>query len=155
MGRKETASQYFKGSYNCSQSVLASFAEDFGLDQDLGVSLATGFGAGIGRSGQVCGAVSGACMVIGLKYGSQPTNELNFQEQKEKTYLLVSDFLEKFKGRNRSINCRELIGYDLDNPIQHAEAKRLGVFTTHCTKFVRDAVEITEEILNAFPEGAS
>lgn len=152
MERIETASQLFDGSYNCSQSVLASFADDYGLDQDHALSLATGFGAGIGRSGHVCGAVSGACMVLGLRYGSKPYGESSFQERKEKTYLLVADLLDKFKERNGSINCRELIGYDLDDPIKHAEAKRLGIFTTQCHKYVRDAIEFTEEILNAFPE---
>src|SRR5512137_671186 len=121
MERKEIASQLFDGFYNCSQSVLASFAADFGLDPDQAVSLATGFGAGIGRSGQVCGAVSGACMVIGLRYGSKPSEESSFAERKEKTYLLVADLLDKFKERNGSTNCRELIGYDLDDPIQHAQ----------------------------------
>jgi C_GCAxxG_C_C family probable redox protein len=152
MDRKESAATLFDGFYNCSQSVLASFAEDFGLDQDLAVSLATGFGAGIGKSSQVCGAVSGACMVIGLKYGSKPSTENNFQDRKEKTYMVVSDFLEKFKERNRSTNCKELIGYDLQDPIQYAEAKRLGLFSTLCTTYVRDAVEITEEILNSFQD---
>jgi C_GCAxxG_C_C family probable redox protein len=155
MQRKEIAAQHFTGGYNCAQSVLALFAGDYGLDQNHAVSLATGFGSGIARLGQVCGAVSGACMVIGLKYGSTPSDEPNFQEQKEKTYLLVSDFAENFKERNRSINCSELIGYDLDDPTQHAEAKRLGVFSTLCTKFVRDAVEITEEILNTSSEEVS
>ncbi len=155
MERKEKAALLFEGNYNCAQSVLVSFAEDHGLDQDHAVSLATGFGAGIGRSGQICGAVSGACMVIGLRYGSKPSEESSFQEQKEKTYLLVSDFIETFTDRNRFINCRELIGYDLNDPLQHAEAKRLGVFSTQCTKYVRDAVEITEDLLNTFTEEVS
>jgi C_GCAxxG_C_C family probable redox protein len=149
MNKVETASILFDGIYNCSQSVLASFADEFGLEKDLAVRLATGFGAGIGKSSLVCGAVSGACMVIGLKYGSIPSAEPKFQEQKEKTYMIVSDFLEKFEERNRSTNCRDLIGYDLHDPIQYAEAKRLGLFSTLCTKYVRDAIEITEEILNS------
>ena len=155
MERKETAALLFDGNYNCAQSVLASYADDFGLDKDLAASLASGFGAGIGRSSQVCGAVTGACMVIGLRYGSKLSEESCFQERKEKTYLLVAELIDKFKERNGSINCRELIGYDLDDPIQYAEAKRLGIFTSHCTKYVRDSIGFTEEILNVIPDEAS
>jgi C_GCAxxG_C_C family probable redox protein len=150
MERKESAAILFDGIYNCSQSVLASFADECGLEKDLAVRLATGFGAGIGKSSQVCGAVSGACMVIGLKYGSTLSDNSNFQERKENTYLLANVFLQKFKERNRSTNCRELIGYDLQDPIQYAEAKRLGLFSMLCAKYVSDAVEITEEILNSY-----
>ena len=155
MERKENASLLFEGNYNCAQAVLASYADDFGLDKDLAVSLASGFGAGIGRSGQVCGAVTGACMVIGLQYGSKLSEESSFQERKEKTYLLVAEFLDKFKERNGSITCRGLIGYDLDDPNQHAEAKLLGIFTSHCNRYVRDSVELTEEILRSIPEEVS
>jgi C_GCAxxG_C_C family probable redox protein len=151
MERKAKAVQHFEENYNCAQSVLAVFADDFGIDQNQAISLATGFGAGIARSCQVCGAVSGACMVIGFQFGSKPSDAATFRERKEKTYLLVSDFLEEFRKKNQSTNCRELTGYDLDDPIQHAEAKRLGIFSTRCTRFVSDAVEITEEIFNSIP----
>ncbi len=157
MERIESAANLFDGFYNCSQSVLASFAQEYGLDEDLAIRLATGFGAGIGKSSQICGAASGAIMVIGLKYGSKPTEEVSFQERKEKTYSLVSEFLEKFKERNRSTNCGELIGFDLQDPDQYSEARRLGLFSLCCTKYVRDAVEIAEEILNSHqerPQGA-
>ena len=147
MDRKDQAAQSFDSSYNCSQAVLASFARDFDLDLETAVKLATGFGAGMSRSCQVCGAVSGACMAIGLKFGSNPPDAENFQEQKEKTYLFVADFMERFLERNGSLNCRELTGYDLGDPVQYAQAKLNGVFEVQCVKYVKDAVEITEELI--------
>jgi C_GCAxxG_C_C family probable redox protein len=146
MDRKDQAAQSFDGSYNCSQAVLASFAGDFNLDLETAVKLAAGFGAGMSRSCQVCGALSGAYMVIGLKFGSDPSDAGNFQEQK-KTYLFVADFMDRFLERNGSLNCRELTGYDLGDPAQHAQAKQDGVFAVQCVKYVKDAVEITEELI--------
>jgi C_GCAxxG_C_C family probable redox protein len=126
---------------NCAQCVLTSFSEEPGLQRTLAIKLAMGFGGGMGHTGQTCGAVSGAYMVLGLKQDLTPTNAL---EIKEKTYALIKDFNREFIKRNGSTNCTELLGCDLGKPEQLAAAREKGIFKTRCSKFVKDAVEILE-----------
>ena len=83
MSRIENAISAFRGDFNCSQSILSTYCTQYGLDRDIALKLATGFGGGMGRLGRTCGAVSGAFMVIGLKYGMGLNNDT---EAKEKTW---------------------------------------------------------------------
>jgi C_GCAxxG_C_C family probable redox protein len=96
------------------------------------------------RMGATCGAVTGAFMVIGLKYGKAKTED---ECARDKTYELVGEFAAKFKDRHGSIVCKELLGYDLSNPQEGEAAKKQGLFDTLCPQFVRDATEILEDIL--------
>jgi C_GCAxxG_C_C family probable redox protein len=144
MDKAENAVDCFKGTFNCAQSVFSSFAPEFGLEREIALKAATPFGGGIARMGEVCGAVTGAMMGIGLKYGMSEEEDL---EAKERTYEICQELASGFKTRNGSIKCRELIGYDLSNPEEHKKAEEDDVFNTKCTKFVRDAVEIVEELL--------
>jgi C_GCAxxG_C_C family probable redox protein len=96
------------------------------------------------RMGMTCGAVTGAMMAIGLKYGrTRPEDE----EAKERTYGLVHELFRQFRDRHGSIFCRELIGVDLSSPQGHKLGEERGVFTNLCPRFVADAVEILEQIL--------
>jgi C_GCAxxG_C_C family probable redox protein len=126
---------------NCAQCVLTAFSSELGLDRMQALKLAMGFGGGIGHTGQTCGAVSGAIMVIGLK---QDLSSTNAQEVKDKTYALIKDFTGEFIKHNGSTNCTELLGYDLSKPEQLAAAREKGIFTTYCPQFVKSAVEIVE-----------
>jgi C_GCAxxG_C_C family probable redox protein len=95
--------------------------------------------------GDTCGAVTGALMVIGLKYG-QTTGE--DKAAKEKSYELVREFVKRFRARNRGcIACRELLGADISTPDGMQKIREKQAFTTMCPKFVRDAAEIVEELL--------
>ena len=113
MTRPDDAVAYFNEGFSCSQAVVSSFSEDLGLDKETARKISCGFGAGIGRYGNICGAVTGATMVIGLKYGKGTVGD---DAAKEKTYTLVQEFLRKFRAKNGSINCTELLGYDLRDP---------------------------------------
>jgi C_GCAxxG_C_C family probable redox protein len=144
MAKAEQAVNCFKGTFNCTQSVFSSFAPELGLEREIALKVATPFGGGIARMGEVCGAVTGAVMVIGLKYGMSEEEDL---EAKERTYEICQELASRFKTRNGSIKCRELIGYDLSNPEEHQKAEEDDVFNRQCTKFVRDAVELAEELL--------
>lgn len=93
--------------------------------------------------GETCGAVTGAFMVIGLKYGATLGED---KASKEKTHQVVREFAEKFASRNGSIACKELLGCDLSTPEGNAQAKEKNLFYTVCPKFVKDAAEILEEI---------
>jgi C_GCAxxG_C_C family probable redox protein len=94
--------------------------------------------------GEQCGAVTGAFMVIGLKYGMTTAGD---EGSRERTYELVREFVTRFESRHGSIRCKELLGYDLSNPQEGETAKQKGLFDTLCPQLVRDATEILEEIL--------
>jgi C_GCAxxG_C_C family probable redox protein len=147
LSKLEMAAQYHEQGYGCAQAVLASYASDFGLDERLALRLATGFGSGMGRMCEVCGALTGAFMVIGLKHGKETTDGTRYGNETETTYRLVADVAAKFKQRNGSIFCRDLIGYDLMDPVERAKVIELGLFKTTCRKCILDAVEILEATL--------
>jgi C_GCAxxG_C_C family probable redox protein len=99
----------------------------------------------MGRTGETCGAVSGALMVIGLRYG-QPTAE--DKDAKEKTYELAREFMNRFAARNNGcVKCRELLGHDISIPEDMQTARDQGLFETLCPKFVRDAAEVVEQLI--------
>jgi C_GCAxxG_C_C family probable redox protein len=142
MTKAEEAVTLFQQGFTCSQAVLLVFAKDFGLDRDTALRISQGFGAGIGRSDDICGALSGAIMVIGLRYGGISVDD---NAAKEKTYTVVREFLQKFNALNGSVACTALLGYNLSDPQQVAEAKKNKVVTARCPGFVRDAVKLVEK----------
>ena len=91
MAKAEEAVALFQQGFNCSQAVLSVFAPDFGLDRDMARRISQGFGAGIARTDDICGALSGAIMVIGLRYGSIRADDT---AAKEKTYAAVDECLQ-------------------------------------------------------------
>lgn len=146
MGRVEQAVSCFKSGFNCSQAVLSTYAEDFGLDREGALKLAAGFGGGMGRMAGTCGAVTGAFMVLGLTHG--PT-ESGDQTGRETVYERVREFAKRFEARNGTRICRNLIQCDIDTPEGLAMARQQKLFATVCPKFVQDAAEILEEMLNS------
>jgi len=145
--KTERAKQHHEQGYGCAQAVLTAFAGDFGLEERLALRLATGFGSGMGRMCEVCGALTGAFMVIGLKYGKENSDGTRYGTETETTYRLVADLAEKFQEKNGSIYCRELIGHNLMDPAERAKVVELGLFKTTCRKCILDAVELLEETL--------
>ena len=144
MSRADEAVTLFKQGFNCSQAVLRVFAGENGLAPELAMKIACGLGAGIGRQGMVCGAVSGAYLAIGLKHGRVRREDL---ESKDKTYALVREFSRRFKLLHASLNCPDLLGCDLSTPAGSEKADQENLFAALCPKFVQDSVEILEAIL--------
>ncbi len=142
--RADEAAAIFNGGYSCSQAVCAAFAEDFGIDRDTALKLSCGLGGGMAHTGNTCGAVTGALMVIGMKYGRTEVDDL---AAKEKTYAVANAFITEFLHRNHSVNCTDLIGHNLLDPKELAVAREKELFKTKCTRYVRDAGEILEKIL--------
>ncbi len=140
----EYAGECFSSGFNCAQSVFSSFCEDFGLEKNQAMKIACSFGAGIGYLGEVCGAVSGAFMVLGLIYGQ---NEAHESEKKALTYLKVKEFARRFREINGTINCSQLLNYELGDEAQLNAARQAGVFKTKCSQYIIDAVRILEEML--------
>ncbi|MFN2119505.1 MAG: C-GCAxxG-C-C family protein [Anaerolineales bacterium] len=141
------AARYHQRGYGCAQAVLASFAQDFGLGEETALRLSTGFGSGMGRMCEVCGALTGAFMVIGLKYGKVITDGTKYGTDTETTYRLVAELASRFKARNGTIYCRDLIGHDLSIAEERDRVREQGLFTTTCGRCIGDAVELLEEAL--------
>ena len=143
MSRVEQAVERFKDGFNCSQAVLGSYSELFGLDCERAFKVATGFGGGMHIGGE-CGAVTGAFMVLGLKYGNTAAED---EQAKAKTYEKAIEFSDRFKARNGSVVCKELLGCDISTPEGMKKAQEDGLFDSVCPKMVRQAAEILEEML--------
>ena len=143
MGNAEKAAATFKEGFSCSQAVLAAYCERFGLDKKQAYKLSSGFGGGM-HLDQACGAVTGAFMVIGLKYGRTRADDV---EAKMKTAGMVTEFAKKFKARHGSISCTELIGCNISTMEGFEEAKKKDLFKQVCPKYVISAAEILDEML--------
>ena len=106
---KQKAEMLFKQGYNCSQAVLLAFCDELNMDKETAARLASSFGGGIGRMREVCGAVTGMFMVVGILYGYDDAKDY---EGKKDTYALVQELANQFKAETGSIICRELLGLD-------------------------------------------
>lgn len=137
----ESAVARFKEGFACSQAILEAFAPALGLERTLALKVAAGFGGGMGRTGGTCGAVTGAILVLGLRFG---TTDLSDRTARETTYAKVAEFIREFEARHRTVVCRELLGCDIGTPQGLAEAREKGLFTTQCPHYVRDAAELLE-----------
>ena len=144
MSKAEDAEVIFIEGFNCTQAVVAAFAEEFGLDETMAYRVAAAFGGGIGHLGEACGAVTGAVIVIGLKYGMTKVDGV--QSNKE-AYKKVQQLVEQFRSRNGSHLCRELLGFDIDDHAAFKEALKNGIPQKICPKAVRDAAEIVEGLI--------
>ena len=99
MDRAEKAEALFLSGCNCAQAVFAAFADEFGMDETLAKRVSCGLGGGVGRMREVCGTVTGAAMVLGMRHGPDKTA----------AYPSVQDFCAKFKAECGSIVCRDLL----------------------------------------------
>ena len=99
MTKAEKAEELFKSGMNCSQAVFSAFADEFGMDEETAAKVSSGIGGGVRRTREVCGTVTGAALVLGMRHGPD----------KNAVYPLVQDFIAKFKAECGSVVCRELL----------------------------------------------
>lgn len=145
MTRTEKALGYFNSEFNCAQSVLVSFASELEFTEDECLKVACAFGGGMGRQQHTCGAVTGALMALGVKYG-KATNDS--EEKKTETYRKTQEFIKAFEAENGSINCKELLqGLNMNKEDELEEIKRRLLFEINCEKYVADAVRIVEKLM--------
>lgn len=146
MGRSEKALFYFDNKFNCSQSVLTAFAEELGLTEDESLRVASAFGGGIGRQQFTCGAVTGAAMVLGLKFGKGKNDS---EDKKLQTYEKTIELFEEFTKLNGSTNCHKLLNdLDMRDEKELSLINEQNLFHTNCRKYVSDAVKLTEQIID-------
>lgn len=137
------AKEYFAQKYNCSQSTFAPFARHLGMDLDLAFKIATPFGGGLGHQGQVCGAVSGALMALGLAQGTAVVD----REQKHACYALAAEFQDRFKAAHGSVLCPKLLGLDIGDPEQLQQARDQNLFAEVCPNYIETAIRLMARIL--------
>jgi len=143
MNKTDEAILLFNQGFNCSQAVFSVFCEELRLEQKAALKISCGFGGGMCQ-GEICGAVTGAVMALGLKYGQSDAEDI---QAKGKTYEIVKEFSNRFKDINGSIICKDLLDFDLSKENAMQIARDRGLFTTICPKVIKDAVNILEDIL--------
>ena len=135
----ELACKLFAEGRNCSQAVFAAFAPDLGLSEEMALAVSIGLGGGVGRMREVCGAISGSAMVVGLKYPELDKTEV---------YQLVRQIMDEFKKTNHSIVCKELLGLVEAEKSSTPEARTPEYYKKRpCVKIVEDAALATEKVL--------
>lgn len=145
MKKPEKAVEYFRNKFNCSQSVLTVFSSDNGLSENDSLRVACAFGGGMGRQQKTCGAVTGALMALGLKFGKSIGDP---EENKQLTYAKTRQFFEEFIKVNGSANCIELLdGLNMNDPDDYKKIMERNLFVSKCEKYVADAVNITEKLM--------
>jgi C_GCAxxG_C_C family probable redox protein len=142
--RAELAVSLFEKGCSCSQAILAAFGDRFGVDREFALRIAAGFGGGMGRMAEMCGAITGAIMVIGLRYGGIDPKD---RQAKDKAQAIVREFADRFVSLNDSLLCRALLGCDISTSEGYELAKEKKLFTTICPKYVKDAAEILDAMI--------
>ena len=136
MTRAEKAEALFMGGNNCAQAVFAAFADEIGMEEAAALKVACGLGGGVGRMREVCGAVSAAAMVLGVRAGGD----------KLKAYPVIQDFCAKFKAETGSIVCRELLEGTGATTGGAAEARTPEYYRKRpCVELVKLAAKMLDE----------
>ena len=139
----EYASDRFENGFSCSQAILMAFGPQLELPEEVCSRIASPFGGGIVRQGETCGAVSGALMVLGLRFG--PSSGSNKDEVTQKGAV----FIERFKTEHKSICCKQLLSYDISQPEKLQTARESQVFKSICPGLVRSAAELLVDLLES------
>jgi C_GCAxxG_C_C family probable redox protein len=144
MSKSDAAEQLFREHANCAQSVLIPFAAEVGVDRSTAAHIASGFGGGIARLQGTCGAMTGACMALGLAIGAR---EPDATKAKDATSATFREFQKRFVEQHGATTCRELLNVDLNTEEGRAEHARDNLRDTICTPCVRDAARIVDDLL--------
>ena len=146
MTKREIAINYFNNGYNCAQSVVAAFCEDFGVDKKTALMMSEGFGGGMGRMRLTCGAVTGMFFIVGLKYSKGQAGDL---DTRMKIYETVRELSKEFEDEMGSIVCSELLGGNIpkDNSARPEERTKEYYKKRPCPEIVGLAAEILEKHL--------
>lgn len=135
---KEAALDYFGQKFNCAEAAVLGLVEAMGIQENCIPKIATGFGGGFGFCGDTCGALSGAVMALGLKFGREDPAD---QEAKLACYAKVRQLVKEFEREFGSVRCIDLTQVDMSTPEGRARAKELDLHNKVCPAFVGFAVE--------------
>ncbi len=144
--KQDMAVETFSSGFNCAQSVLSTFSNLLEMEPDQLKSVSAGFGGGMGKLQETCGAATGAYMLFSIYCSNQTADN---DEAKAASALMIRKFSQKFVRIEGSTNCKTLIGVDLQTEEGMKEAKDKGLFDNICGRCVRTAVGIVEEMLDS------
>lgn len=144
--RIQRAVEFFKSGYNCSQSVVAAFADMYGFTEEQAFRMSASFGGGIGRMRETCGAACGMFLLAGLETGATDGAD---KEGKAANYALVQELAAEFRKRNGSLNCGELLGLKKKALLSSVPEERTKQYYAKrpCTRMVEQAARIWVEYL--------
>ena len=144
--RIEKAIALFKEGFNCSQAVVAAFADQYGFTQEQALRMSASFGGGIGRMRETCGAACGLFMLAGLETGSTDGAD---RDGKAANYSLVQEFAKEFTLRNGALKCADLLGLSKKEPVVSSPEARTDQYYAKrpCVKMVEEAARIWCEYL--------
>lgn len=153
MTKSEEAAALFRSGANCAQAVLGAFHQECGLDRESAFRLASGFGAGMGRMREVCGAVSAMVLVANLKFGNPDPAD---KQAKDAHYARIQTLCERFRVETGSIICRELLGLTEKRPDSPVSEARTAEYYRKrpCVEMVALAARILEEFLRESGQSA-
>lgn len=143
MTQTELAADCFKRGFNCAQAVFSTLAPELGVPVDQALRICAAFACGVGRTGNVCGAVTGALMATGLRLGSVDPADTG---AKDSVYRASAEIMSRFEAVHGSILCRDLLGLDPSTAAGRALARERGLFDTLCPGLVSSAVEIVRAV---------
>jgi C_GCAxxG_C_C family probable redox protein len=140
--RTDAAMELFRRDFNCAQAVAFAFTDEFAGGTEEAVRLACGFGGGMGRAQEVCGAVAGGVLVLGALHGRGPGDP---KLKTEETYACVRCLMTNFAAHHGSCACRELLeGCDINTDAGQAQFKAAGYRESRCAVYIRDVVAAIE-----------
>lgn len=148
MPRSNEAQKTFDSGFNCAQSMLYTYGKEYFKADAFALKLASAFGAGITYRGEMCGAVSGSLMVIGLHYGY---SDLNMDLEKEMNFLVSREFLAAFEKQNGSLLCNQLVKSEINTPEGLEYARQNDLFSKTCPGLIASAAAILESLLEKYP----
>lgn len=140
---EEKAIRTFRSGLNCAQAVVTAYAEEMKFDNNMALSVSVGFGGGMGRLQETCGAVTGSFMVLGIFNCKKLTDN---NDRKEATYSMIQKFSQEFKLINGTTDCLELLKCDLKTEEGNRYAKENNLFGTVCEKCISDSVRIINKL---------
>ena len=147
MDRATKAAELFLAGYNCAQAVVVAYSDLTGMDEVFSAKIASSFGGGMGRLREVCGAVSGMFMVAGVLYGYDNSDD---NEKKKAHYTLIQELAAKFREKNGSIVCREILKNPPSDPAPSPRTEEYYA-KRPCAKMVYDATQILEDYIKEHP----
>ena len=144
--REETimaAEAYAADGYLCSEAVLLALAESMGVESELIPRIATGFAAGVARTGHVCGALSGAIMGLGLRYGRDTPGT----DPEKRPYWYGRVLAEAFEETHGSVTCPGVLGLDINDPDDYTRYTEKNMWVTRCREVIRTAAGLAYDVL--------
>lgn len=147
MTRGDKAQQYFLQGYNCAQAVALAYEDMLTMDKDTIAKLNSGYGGGMGRMREVCGAMSGAVFVMSALFGYSDSADNN---GKKELYSDIQKIGKRFKDENGSVVCRELLGLTKNGFDAPTPDKRTDTYYKKrpCKDIVKSSADILEQYIN-------